>query len=515
MKRSFRIIIVLILSANLITAFRNAAEIHGNVYPDLPEGDTINLQSFIRTDSTDIKIIPPSRGVRFYRDGIIYLASSKLSNRMIPLHESFGNINTCYSVITDTIPGKPVIFMQNALFPYPSDGITFNAEYNLMYYSKPENHDGKYKIFKATISQGQEGPDAVWTSDATPLSFCSDSSIYTHPALSGDGKIMVFSSDRPGTQGGMDLFVTTRTADDWSAPVDIPGNINSVSNEGYPFLDKEGNLYFSSDRKSGYGGYDVYFSSFNGQTWDDPVNLGRPVNSALNDIAFVVDSKEGKTAFYSKQQNLVTGIQLINLRLTNTKKTALYSDLGNLFSSLLKTGTGPEFITLKEKQTPEQPVVNKEPVKKLQDTAKKAKTPAIAASKTTVKTTSKPPVKTAPATAEKTVSKPAVKADTASIKPVTATKQVKKAETPVVVYRVQILSNTRPKGSVKIKIAGVDYNSYEYLYKGAYRTCVGEFKSLKSAAEFQSLCRKNGYSQAFVAAFRNDARSNDPELFRR
>jgi len=83
-----------------------------------------------------------------------------------------------------------------------------------------------------------------------------------------------------------------------------------------------------------------------------------------------------------------------------------------------------------------------------------------------------------------------------------------------VIYRVQILANTRPVGSKNIPIAGSTYKSFEYLYKGGYRTTVGEFSTLADATKLQNICRQNGYKEAFVVAFRNDVRDTDPALFK-
>jgi ABC-type Fe3+-hydroxamate transport system substrate-binding protein len=94
------------------------------------------------------------------------------------------------------------------------------------------------------------------------------------------------------------------------------------------------------------------------------------------------------------------------------------------------------------------------------------------------------------------------------------TDMVQEAKQDVVVYRVQIISNTKPVGTQNITVAGKTYNSFEYLYKGAYRTTIGEFSNLAEATRLQIICRQNGFSQAFVVAFKNNIRSTDPSLFR-
>jgi hypothetical protein len=88
------------------------------------------------------------------------------------------------------------------------------------------------------------------------------------------------------------------------------------------------------------------------------------------------------------------------------------------------------------------------------------------------------------------------------------------AKKDVVIYRVQILANTKPIGSKNFTIDGKSYRSFEYLYMGGYRTTIGECQKLAEATALQNACRRNGYNQAFVVAFINNIRSNDPALFK-
>lgn len=83
-----------------------------------------------------------------------------------------------------------------------------------------------------------------------------------------------------------------------------------------------------------------------------------------------------------------------------------------------------------------------------------------------------------------------------------------------VVYRIQFDSSPTKKGSYNISLNGKNYRTWEYLYKGAYRTTVGEFNTLKDANAFLASMRKAGYNQSFVVAFKNNVRSTDPALFK-
>jgi uncharacterized protein len=83
-----------------------------------------------------------------------------------------------------------------------------------------------------------------------------------------------------------------------------------------------------------------------------------------------------------------------------------------------------------------------------------------------------------------------------------------------VTYRVQIYSRNYQRKEDQITINDKSYKTFVYSYLGAYRYTIGEFTTLSSAIEFQNICRKSGYPEAFVAAFKNNIRSTDPDLFK-
>ncbi len=87
----------------------------------------------------------------------------------------------------------------------------------------------------------------------------------TPTAVSEDGLEMFIASQRAGTSGGNDLWVSTREhtrIEEWSAPVNLGPTINTASNDGGPALSSDGTtLYFNSTRSGGAGGQDLYFAS--------------------------------------------------------------------------------------------------------------------------------------------------------------------------------------------------------------------------------------------------------------
>jgi Tol biopolymer transport system component len=111
------------------------------------------------------------------------------------------------------------------------------------------------------------------------------------PALSKHGTSLYFASDRPGSFGGEDLWVSRRENRDasWGAPVNIGAAVNTAFNERSPELSRDGHLlFFATDRPGGLGGFDIWVT-WRAHTHDDfgwrpPVNLGSGVNSGAGDF---------------------------------------------------------------------------------------------------------------------------------------------------------------------------------------------------------------------------------------
>jgi peptidoglycan-associated lipoprotein len=131
--------------------------------------------------------------------------------------------------------------------------------------------------------------DTLWTG-MKDLPFNSNDYSNCHPALSKDGNTMYFSSDRPGGQGGNDLYVVRKSNGAWGAPVNLGAGINTAGNEGFPVVYKDSLLYFSSDGLYGLGGLDVYRSLIRDTTVGTPVNVGYPFNTSYDDFSPAINS---------------------------------------------------------------------------------------------------------------------------------------------------------------------------------------------------------------------------------
>ena len=108
------------------------------------------------------------------------------------------------------------------------------------------------------------------------------------PGLSADGLELYFSSQRADGYGNHDLYVSTRASrnDPWGKAVNLGPKVNGPSHEAIPTLSPDDlELYFTSDRPGGYGGFDIYVTkrATKKDPWGVPQNLGPVVNSAYDD----------------------------------------------------------------------------------------------------------------------------------------------------------------------------------------------------------------------------------------
>lgn len=124
-----------------------------------------------------------------------------------------------------------------------------------------------------------------------------------HPALSHDGNILIFASDMPGGYGGTDLYYSVRSgAGQWTRPINLGKQINTEGNEQFPYLAKDGTLYFASTGHAGLGGLDLFEIALKDmKPLGTPRNMGTPVNSSADDFGLIMDD-EGKSGYFSSNR---------------------------------------------------------------------------------------------------------------------------------------------------------------------------------------------------------------------
>ena len=184
---------------------------------------------------------------------------------------------------------------------------TFTEDGTKMYFSRNNYHDSKkindeggimhIGIYSAELINNE------WV-NVKPINLNNPNYIVYHPSLSKDGKNLYFASNMPGGFGGTDIYVSKLLEDGtFATPVNMGNIINTEGNEAFPFIyDEEDTLYFSSDGHVGLGLMDVFASvKDENQTIVNVINLGEPINSKKDDIAYYL-AKDGLRGYISSNR---------------------------------------------------------------------------------------------------------------------------------------------------------------------------------------------------------------------
>jgi outer membrane protein OmpA-like peptidoglycan-associated protein len=123
----------------------------------------------------------------------------------------------------------------------------------------------------------------------------------SHTTLSPDGKSMYIAAEATNIIGNRDIQVSHRKDDgNWDIPSSISDSINTPFEENSPTICNDGKtMYFSSQGLPGYGGYDIYKTTFKNGHWTTPLNMGLPINSPGDDIYFSDNTNDGIAYFSS------------------------------------------------------------------------------------------------------------------------------------------------------------------------------------------------------------------------
>ena len=243
----------------------------------------------------------------FYEDGILFISTNPVNKRHKVKDKRIDkNIMSIYRSTRDEDGKlkKPEPFAIELLTTVHEGPLTFDRTADNIFFTR-NNYKGKKRIkgsdgiVKLQIYTA-ERMDNVWK-NVEKLPFNDKNSNAAHPSISVENDQLYFTSDRPGGQGGMDLYVSIKTGDTWGEPVNLGPKINTPEDEAFPFIHADGTLYFSSKGHSSQGGLDIYTTKKSGSEWAIPENMGSPFNSAQDDFGIIID-RDKRNGYFSSSR---------------------------------------------------------------------------------------------------------------------------------------------------------------------------------------------------------------------
>ena len=179
----------------------------------------------------------------------------------------------------------------------------FTPDGRMMYFTRADGGNGR--DMKISIWRSRR-LDGEWSEPVKVIIDNDTLHNYAHPAISADGRWLIFSSNRCGGRGGYDLWRVSAEHPD-RKPQNLGPAVNTAGDEKFPTISPDGRLWFASDGHPGLGGLDIYQAGDGAiLPTDAPENAGQPINSASDDfgITFLTDCSGG---FFSSNRGDVSG----------------------------------------------------------------------------------------------------------------------------------------------------------------------------------------------------------------
>lgn len=169
---------------------------------------------------------------------------------------------------------------------YNNGTFSYHAATATAYYAQCNGFDGKSKTCKI-YSTKYDVASKTWQKPEA-LSFNDEVSNHSHPAISADGTVLYFSSDRPNGFGKRDLYKSIKgSGNAWGTPINLGREINTPGDDMFPTVSGDSLFIYSTDGKEGLGGLDLYKATMVNGTPRNPKWMDRPFNSAGDDFNLI------------------------------------------------------------------------------------------------------------------------------------------------------------------------------------------------------------------------------------
>jgi OOP family OmpA-OmpF porin len=256
-------------------------------YPQLL--DVTKLKDAFASDGSDYALVQ--------RDGNTYFTSSRV------VKGDKKHLNRVYLLGKDKAEKPAAISFKNDENKDELEYGTpaFSADGQKMYYTRWYKDGAKIQhgIYYSQLTGTEWGKPVKLSSNVNADGFNS-----LQPFVSADGKRLYFVSNKPGGQGGDDIWVSD-LGDNGDAlnSINLGNTINTALDEQAPYYDGANKrLVYSSKGFVGLGGFDFYESREDNGKWSEPKNMGYPMNSAKDDLYFLPDQADARKCYISSDR---------------------------------------------------------------------------------------------------------------------------------------------------------------------------------------------------------------------
>ncbi|MBL7828624.1 MAG: OmpA family protein [Saprospiraceae bacterium] len=231
----------------------------------------------------------------FYEDGIVFVSTNNDVSKKKTVDQG-------QSLMMSILRSKrnaegalqaPEVFAKEITSINHEGPVCFDRTAETLFFSSNAVVNGKDQFAKDKVQHTRlywsKKVNGAW-GKPEPLPFNNNEFDDFHPSISIDGDKLFFASNRPGGFGSTDIYVSYKVGESWSEPVNMGKDINSKGREAFPFIHADNTIYYASDGlPEAKGGFDLYYAIPDGNAWTKPVNLGEPFNTGGDDFGLIVD----------------------------------------------------------------------------------------------------------------------------------------------------------------------------------------------------------------------------------
>ncbi len=297
-----------------------------------------NVDAIIKSVGRKINSASSEAGPKSYGDEIYY---SSLNRKDAIIYNNQLEGETHFKIYTSSLNDKGAYKKGTALSDeinregYHTGNPSFSADGERMYYTRTLIEDGE--LLESKLYYSKRVGNGWGAGDEVSGEINGDY-ILKYPAVGElfGKKVMFFSADIEGGFGGLDIYYSeSQGGDSYGAPINLGESINTSYDDITPFY-RDGELTYSTEGKPGYGGMDIFKTSWNGSNWSEVVNMGNGYNSTYDDMYYTMNPEgtqgylvsnrvvEGKRSVKSK--TCCDDIYAVNMREVVINLLALVTD---------------------------------------------------------------------------------------------------------------------------------------------------------------------------------------------